>query len=618
MQVTRKSYSGAIRPPTVRVRPTVGGVTTDSQARAVPRPRVRSAEAGARATGARALDEGWDQLGDALFTYCLSVLCDQEEAVAAVRELRQLSARHRRRLRRPEQLRAWLYALARYVCLVRMEAEPIRALTRRPLGRHSAEHARLELLAWPEAAGVAPAQREALELVGRHGLDTAELAAVLDLRADQAGVLLAQAVCELERTAAALAVLAAADCPELTALGRGRGPVLSAALRGELVNHVDDCPTCRGTAERAAAAGPWPGTFRAPGALALVEAPREARRASAGDRFFASLGMGGGAGAAAPRDAAPTVGRELRFDRRGFPIHRGAGAERAGMLRQRAVAGSVIALVVAAPVVALWATHQGPDLPEDPVSSVQVDPASATADGPSGSPSATGGVASGAPVQPEARPVSLSVAVSGSPLPPSSGFPAVAPPTGGPLAPAPVRLDVSAGELGGRTVVTLVNSGGTAVAWQAATAAAWLRLSRDSGTLQPGERLTLVITVDRSALPEGPWTAFVSVTPSGSVVTLHGPGTGSGGGGRRGVPPPTAGSSTGPTTGSTPTSAPSVSPTSRPPTTPPASSAPPTSAPPTDPPSASASPSPSATASPSGSSSASAAPSDSAPSASGG
>ncbi|MFC1404458.1 MULTISPECIES: BACON domain-containing protein [Streptacidiphilus] len=601
-------------------------MTTDSQARAVPRPRVRSAEAGARATGARALDEDWERLGDALFTYCLSVLCDQEEAVAAVRELRQLSARYRRRLRRPEQLRAWLYALARYVCLVRMEAEPVRALTRRPLGRHSAEHARLELLAWPEAAGVAPAQREALELVGRHGLDTAELAAVLDLRADQAGVLLAQAVCELERTAAALAVLAAADCPELTVLGRGRGPVLSAALRGELVNHVDDCPTCRGTAERAAAAGPWPGTFRAPGALALVEAPREARRASAGDRFFASLGMGGGAGSGtavgspASRDAVSTAGRELRFDRRGFPIHRSAGAERAGMLRQRAIAGSVIALVVAAPVVALWSTHQGPDLPEDPVSSVQVDPASVAADVPSGGPSATTGAPAGRSVRPEAQPVSLSVAVGGSPLPPSSGFPAVAPPGGGPLAPAPAQLEVSAGELGGRTVVTLVNSGGTPVAWQAATAAGWLRLSRDGGTLQPGQRLTLVITVDRSALPEGPWTAFVSVTPSGSVVTLHGPGSGSSGGGRRGMPTPTptVGSSTGPTSGSGPTSAPPASPTVGPPSTPPASSTPPTSAPPTGSTSASASPSPSATASPSGSSSASAAPSDSAPSASGG
>lgn len=597
----------------MRVRPTVGGVTTDSQARAVPRPRVRSAEAGARATGARALEEGWEELGDALFTYCLSVLCDQDEAVAAVRELRQLSARHRRRLRRPEQLRAWLYTLARHVCLVRMEAEPIRALTRRPLGRHSAEHARLELLAWPEAAGVAPAQREALELVGRHGLDAAELAAVLDLRADQAGVLLAQAVCELERTAAALAVLAAADCPELSALGRGRGAVLSAALRGELVNHVDDCPTCRGTAERAAAAGPWPGTFRAPGALALVEAPREARRASAGDRFFASLGLGVGVGTAtgAAAGVAPADRRELRFDRRGFPIHRSAAAERAGMLRQRAVAGSVIALVVAAPVVALWATHQGANLPEDPVSSVQVDPASVAADGPSGETSASSGSVVGSSALPQTRQASLSVAVSGSVVPESAGFPAVAPSTGGgPLAPAPVRLEVSAGELGGRTVVTLVNSGGTPVAWQASTAAAWLRLSRDSGTLQPGERLTLVITVDRSALPEGPWTAFVSITPSGSVVTLHGPGTGPAGGGRRGMPPPTAGSGAGTPTGGAPTSAPPTSPAGPPRTTPPASSAPPTSAPPTDPPSASATPS--ASASPSGSTSPSASASPSA------
>ncbi|MFD0329962.1 hypothetical protein ACFQZC_21505 [Streptacidiphilus monticola] len=68
-----------------------------------------------------AVDEAAEHLGDALFTYCLSVLCDQDEALTAVREVKQLAIRHGRRLRRPELQRAWLYALARYVCLVRLE-----------------------------------------------------------------------------------------------------------------------------------------------------------------------------------------------------------------------------------------------------------------------------------------------------------------------------------------------------------------------------------------------------------------------------------------------------------------------------------------------------------------
>ncbi|MFD0329963.1 hypothetical protein ACFQZC_21510 [Streptacidiphilus monticola] len=69
-------------------------------------------------------------------------------------------------------------------------------------------------------------------MTGRHQLDVPELAAVLDLRAERAMQLLAEAEQELERTAAALALLAEDACPELSRLGRDRGPVLAPALRG--------------------------------------------------------------------------------------------------------------------------------------------------------------------------------------------------------------------------------------------------------------------------------------------------------------------------------------------------------------------------------------------------
>ncbi|MFC1418309.1 BACON domain-containing protein [Streptacidiphilus cavernicola] len=541
-------------------------MTTDVQATAsAPSagPPVRPGEprvGAGRATGARTLDDAWERLGDGLFSYCLSVLCDQEEAVAAVREVRQLSVRHRRRLRRPELLRAWLYALARHVCLVRMEADPVRTPPRQA-GRHSAEHTRLAVLGWPEAAGVTPAQREALELAGRHGLRPAELGAVLDLRDEQAGALLAQAVCELERTAAVLAVLAAEACPELGRLGRGRGPVLGTALRGELVRHVDACPTCRGTAERAAAVGPWPGTLRAPGSPALVTAPPGSWRAAGGEGFFAGLGAGRAEGA-----------REPRFDRHGFPVHRTAKAERATMLRQRAVASSVIALVVAAPVVALWTTRSAPV--HDQVSSVQVDAATPMV-APSG-PSAAS--RPGAPTTPGAA-LPPSTAAAGGLAGAGLGAAVTGAVTGAPLGvAAPAALTVSAAEVAGRTVITLVNSGGTAVGWQATTAAGWLRLSRDAGTLQPGARITLLVTVDSASAPADAWSAQVAVVPSGSVVVLRGPGTG---GGRRGMPPPSLPPTQPPSSG--PTQAPISPPTQDPTGTPTA----PTSAPPT-----SASPSP--------------------------
>lgn len=581
-------------------------MTTDSQARAVPRPRASFIAAGGRvpeqreqreprerqaagagvgrATGARALEEAWERLGDPLFSYCLSVLCDEAEAVATVREVRRLSVRHRRRLRSQEQLRAWLYALARHTCLQLMEAEPGRNRARRPSGRHTAEHTRLVLLSWPEASGVSPAQREALELAGRHGLSAAELGAVLDLRAEQAGALLAAAVCELERTVAALAVLAAGVCPELARIGGGRGTVLGPALRGELVRHVDDCPTCRGTAERSAAAGPWPGTFRVPGELSLVEAPEGIWQGVVGDGFLAALTGG--------RRDEP---RELRFDRRGFPVHRSVRAERATMLRQRAVASSMVALVVAAPVVALWSGHHRSGPSEDPVSSVQVD--TAPADGAGGGASALPAAAPGS----GRHGAALGQAVRPGP---AASLSAGASPGSSAGSVAPGRLTVTANEVSGQILITLVNGGDTATAWQSGTDARWLRLNQESGTLAPGGRVTLLVTVDQGSLPQGAWRAQIVFSPADTVVVLQGPGaapaSGGGGGGRRGLPTPAPTSSTStptPTPTSTPTSTPTVTPTPTPTATSTPTPTPTRASPtPTDTPSPTGTPTPAASA----------------------
>jgi DNA-directed RNA polymerase specialized sigma24 family protein len=548
------------------VRPNVGGVTTETQARAVPRQR--------------GLDQAWEQLTDGLFTYCLSVLCDQDAAVAAVREVRRLAQRHRRRLRRPELLRAWLYALARYSCLRWMD-DPAAERT----GRHSGGQARLGSLAWPESAGTTPAQREALELTGRHGLRTEELAAVLGLAPEQAGALLAQASCEVERTAAALSVLAADGCPELRRLGSERGPVLGPALRGELVRHLDSCPTCRGTAERAAALGPWPGTLRAPGALSLLRAPAALAPAAegGGERLLAQLGR---------RD---DPAGEPRFDRRGFPVQRSAPSQRAALLRQRALAGSVLVAVVAAPVVALCLTgHQRHLVQAAPVSSVSVaTPEPQPPDDPLPTGGAVGPGRHGASVGPAAPGAPGAGAPgSGASGPGAPGSGGAQPVTGVVTSPVSAarpgsQLSVTAAETAGRTVITLTNTGTAAVDWQISDSTPWLRLSSGAGTLAAGARSTVLVSVNEAATPTGPWMAQLLVRPSGAVVTLHGPGTG----GRRTLPPPVSPPpvSSPPTAPPTTPVAPPSAPPSGGPTTPPASpppsspTAPPT-APPTSPP----------------------------------
>ncbi|CAM5701554.1 BACON domain-containing protein OS=Streptomyces fumanus OX=67302 GN=GCM10018772_08650 PE=4 SV=1 [Streptomyces fumanus] len=113
--------------------------------------------------------------------------------------------------------------------------------------------------------------------------------------------------------------------------------MLSAALRRELVRHVDDCPRCRRTAERAIH-GHWPGTSVTPAELPVLEAPRMALQVALTR--------------ARARGAAPLP------DRRGFPMDPKDRAARRDKLRARAVTTTVVATMVAAPVFALWAAYR--------------------------------------------------------------------------------------------------------------------------------------------------------------------------------------------------------------------------------------------------------------------
>ncbi|WP_425583972.1 RNA polymerase sigma factor, partial [Streptomyces rectiviolaceus] len=206
---------------------------------------------------------------DGLFTYCLSVLCDHDAATTALGDV--LAVAERRGSRGPAaeaELRSWLYALARWVCLLALaDAKRKRQGTHAsgPASRvpkaagpaappDEAERQRrreLAQLAWPEAAGTTPEQREALELAVRHQLAPKEVAAVIGLDIGKTRDLLASAACEVERTRAALAVVETGTCPIVARLTGDNQLLLGTALRRELVRHVDDCPRCRRTAERA-------------------------------------------------------------------------------------------------------------------------------------------------------------------------------------------------------------------------------------------------------------------------------------------------------------------------------------------------------------------------------
>ncbi|GAA2129205.1 hypothetical protein GCM10009760_00230 [Kitasatospora kazusensis] len=581
--------------------------------------------------------QGYEHHVDGLFTYCLSVLCEHDAAVAAVREVRDLALRHGARLAEPGLLRAWLYSLARHCCLRRLGPGPGRAEAARgpggvggpapqaPQAAQAAERQReLASLAWPEAAGTTAEQREALELAVRHRLRPEEIAAVLGLSGAAAQALLSAAGAEVGRTRAALLVLGVGSCPVLAQLGgvgaeSWRGWVLGPALRRELVQHVLDCPTCRGTAERVAEVPTAPGTPGPTGTtgtagaggrtdgpdtpdgladlsgLPMLPAPAAVRAGSGGSAVLGgpgipeshgaheSAGAAFLAGAAAGRravradDAADLL--DLRFDQRGFPRHRAPGPGRGltgrGLaVRQRMVTTGVLAAVLTAPVVALWVAHRGGD-PAGTVSSVRVDSAVPTqaasavpeaAVRPAGGGLQLAGAAGAETLLPMVQGAAVPVPSRGAsapaahPAPPASGGTAADPAPAPAPAPAAGQLTVEANDYAGRTILTLTNSGGTAIDWHAVVDAAWLRLSRDSGSLDPGQRITVTVTVDESRAPQTHWTARIALPPSEAVVTLEGgPPAPTG----QPTPPPT--SSAPPSTGPSPS--PSASPSSAPPPT---------------------------------------------------
>jgi DNA-directed RNA polymerase specialized sigma24 family protein len=460
---------------------------------------------------------------DGLFTYCLSVLCEHDAAAGALGDVLALAERQRGRLRNPELRRPWLYALARWVCLRRLADRRSGAGVPQTAPEVAARRRReIASLAWPEAAGTTPQQREALELAVRHQLQPHEVAHVLGIEPDAARALLSRAACEVERTRAALAVVELGKCPAVARLAGDSQVMLGAALRRELVRHVDECPRCRTTSERAVAAGPWPGlaTTAASAVLAVIEAPRSAA--------YAGLLHAMGAGTGRNRDATP------RFDRRGFPMDFKDRAARRAQLRNRAVTTTVVAAVVAAPVLALWAAYRGAPL----ISDEKDDNGSLSASDREGldvypyqNAGSAGNAGSTSPGStPEGRRSErLSVSVA-SANPSAAGAPGTGEPTGGgasrPGQSRPGWLMVAAEPSGQATTrVTLTAGGGSPVRWTADTSAYWLRLDRTSGTLKPGESTTVMITVDRSAEPSGPWRGRILFGPSGAVVMLEGRGT---------------------------------------------------------------------------------------------
>lgn len=403
---------------------------------------------------ARRLQEGdagawadvYDRYADRLFDYCASILHDRHEAEDAVHDAFVTASQRIGQLRDPDRLRPWLYAVCRTTALGRarrrsrmVPTEEVGAVIAAPVPADPVEQSELQRLVWDAAEGLAPQDKAVLFLHLRQGLSGQELADALEVSAHHANVRLSRVRSLVERSLTVLLV---------GRLGRRDCAELDALLQGwdgrlepRLRKRVArHIDDCEVCEERRR-------TVVSPlGLLALtpiVPAPADLR-----DRVLTSVG--------APPDGAA-----------------GAGAKGGAGWRRRLPLLAALAIVVA-----LLALALRPDGSE---------PADVAATG------------STTTTTPETS--TTTAAASLTTAPPSSITSSVPPVPFARLVveTGPQDLGTSATE----ATIAFVNDGGEAMLWTVAVELPGATAMPEGGTLAPGERAQVVVTVDRGALPEG-------------------------------------------------------------------------------------------------------------------
>jgi RNA polymerase sigma factor (sigma-70 family) len=198
------------------------------------------------------LAEAYDRYAGALFSYCRSLLREPADAADAVQDTFVIAAAKLARLRDPERLRAWLFAVARNECMHRLRSRPAAPLEDIPdpvdesadVGA-AAERAEARALVRAAVGGLNDRERDVINQLG-HGLEVPEVAAVLGVSRNHAHALLSRARQQLEASIAVLVVGRSGrqDCAALDRLLRGWDGQLTAPLRKRVGRHINHCLVC--------------------------------------------------------------------------------------------------------------------------------------------------------------------------------------------------------------------------------------------------------------------------------------------------------------------------------------------------------------------------------------
>ena len=212
----------------------------------------------AAATGdRRAFAMIYDRYADRLHDFCVGMVRDRDAAADCVQDVFCAAATQLPKLREPDRLRPWLYAIARNEAL-----RCIRDRRREQVSDdlpEAASHdagpdtlaARNELadLIAAAAGGLGDRDRAVLELAYRHGLDGPELANALEVSPGSANKMVSRLRNTIESSLGALLVARRAQhtadaCAELGAILAGWDGRFSVLMRKRIARHIESCPTC--------------------------------------------------------------------------------------------------------------------------------------------------------------------------------------------------------------------------------------------------------------------------------------------------------------------------------------------------------------------------------------
>ena len=201
-----------------------------------------------------ALAAAYSKYGDLLWSYCRSMLHEEDSASKAVADTFVVAASKLEVLPARGRLRAWLYAVARIECRRRMRSSRSKArpepgegerLRRTVNQLNTGELRQLHALLHAAFAGLDRAERDVMQLVW-HGLDLAEVAPVLEVPRRHAHVLFGRARDQLVVSVGVILMGWSwhGGCDVFEGMLADRSSNLTPDLRARLSRHIARCAVC--------------------------------------------------------------------------------------------------------------------------------------------------------------------------------------------------------------------------------------------------------------------------------------------------------------------------------------------------------------------------------------